>query len=474
MRGAWASVVGGAPLIWAMSHLGSTPALLTALGVMGLAAIALGRAESHLAQQRDEHAAEVAERQQTLATATQRLEALESELTAERGRVESWKACAATLEEAVEQARASRSSFLATVSHELRTPLHAIIGFTELVSDGSAGPINATQMEYLGDARAAAQHLMTLITDVLDYSKADAGKLTFSREPVPVGEVVDEVVSLVDGLARKKELLLSADCEPGLKALGDPMRVKQVLLNLVGNAIKFTPRRGRVEVTARREGVWCRLEVRDTGEGIPLAQRETLFEPFQQADSSTSRQHAGTGLGLALVKRWSQAMGGSVELDASATTGTCFVVRFPVPAVSGVVAPLEPATPRLDVVVAEYDDATRVMLTRVLESQGIAVRQASNGQRALEAIMARVPDVVVLDLMMPELDGYELLQKLRALPGGARVPVLVFSATNPQGVERERLLGADAQIFVKGSLPPSELAARVRRAAASEPLRSAA
>ena len=467
MRGVWASVVGGAPLIWAMAHLGSTAALVTALVVMGIAAVALVRVESRLATER-----EVALRQRDVLG--RRLEVLESELVAERGRVESWKACAATLEEAVEQARASRSSFLATVSHELRTPLHAIIGFTELVSDGSAGPVNATQAEYLGDARAAAQHLMTLITDVLDYSKADAGKLTFSREPVAIGEVVGEVVALVEGLALKKELVVSADCAPGLKALGDPMRVKQVLLNLVGNAIKFTPRRGRIEVTAQRDGAWCRLEVRDTGEGISPAHRDRLFEPFQQADSSTSRQHAGTGLGLALVKRWCEAMGGSVELDARTTTGTCFVVRFPLPSSNGVLATLEPPAPRLDVVVAEDDDATRVMLARVLESQGIAVRQASNGQRALEAIMARVPDVLVLDLMMPELDGYELLQKLRQLPGGARVPVLVFSATNPQGVERERLLGAEAQIFVKGSLTPSELAARVRRAAFGGALRSAA
>jgi two-component system sensor histidine kinase TorS len=452
-----------------MSHLGSAPALGVAIIVMVTAAVFLVRAEVD----RDARQREL-ETQRSVTHAVQRsLDGVEAELTAERGRVESWKACAATLEEAVEQARASRSAFLATISHELRTPLHAIIGFTELVSDGSAGPINPTQAEYLRDARAAAEHLMALITDVLDYSKADAGKLTFAKEMVAVGEVVGEVVSLLEALALKKDLALTAECEPGLRLCGDTMRVKQVLLNLVGNAIKFTPRRGRVTVTARRDGAWCRLDVRDTGAGIPLDQRASLFEPFQQADSSTSRQHAGTGLGLALVKRWCQAMGGSVELEEG--QGTCFVARFPLPVGAGAALQAEPAAPRLDVVVAEDDDATRVMLARVLESQGLAVRQAPNGQRALEAIMAQVPDVLVLDLMMPELDGYQLLQKLRALPGGAGVPVLVFSATNPQGVERDRLLAADARIFVKGSLTPSELAAQVRRAvAAREPLSRAA
>jgi signal transduction histidine kinase/CheY-like chemotaxis protein len=462
-------MVGGAPLIWAMSHLGSAPGLVTAVGVMALSARFLMRAASER-----EALQQAVEAQCAVTHAVQRcLEGVEAELAAERGRVESWKACAGTLEEAVEQARASRSTFLATISHELRTPLHAVIGFTELVSDGSAGPVTPTQAEYLGDARAAAQHLMTLITDVLDYSKADAGKLSFAKETVAVGGVVREVASLVEALALKKDLTLSVECEPGLRLLGDAMRVKQVLLNLVGNAIKFTPRKGRVTVTARREGAWCRLDVRDTGAGVPLDQRERLFEPFQQADSSTSRQHAGTGLGLALVKRWCQAMGGSVELEEG--PGSCFVARFPLPASSGAPLPFEPNLPKLDVVVAEDDDATRVMLTRVLESQGLVVRQAPNGQRALEAIMARVPDVLVLDLMMPELDGYELLQKLRGLPGGEGVPVLVFSATNPQGVERDRLLAAQAKIFVKGSLTPTELAAQVRRAAATAaPLERAA
>jgi signal transduction histidine kinase len=466
-------MVGGTPLIWAMSHLGSTAGLITALLVMGLASWTLGRAETARDGVRAELEAARAEHARLQLAAEIDRRSLEAELVGTRGRVESWKACAATLQEAVEEARASRATFLATVSHELRTPLHAVIGFTELVSDGSAGPINPTQAEYLGDARTAAQHLMTLITDVLDFAKADAGRLSFAQEPVAVGTVVQEVIGLVEGLAMKKDLSLVASCDEGVTLLGDALRVKQVLLNLVGNAIKFTPKRGRVELSVRPEGPWCRIDVRDTGAGIPVSQRESLFEPFQQADSSTSRQHGGTGLGLALVKRWSEAMGGSVELDSS-QQGACFIVRFPLPASTGRVAPIGPSAPRLDVVVAEDDDATRVMLARVLESQGLGVRQAPNGQRALEAIMVKVPEVLVLDLMMPELDGYELLTKLRALPGGAQVPVLVFSATNPQGVERERLLAHGAHIFVKGSLTPTELAAQVRRAAQAEPLRSAA
>ncbi|MCA2978378.1 MAG: response regulator [Myxococcaceae bacterium] len=479
MRGVWISAVGGALLIWAASHLGSGASLGAALIVVGAVATSLVRAERRRGRQADERARVTASLEAERAALTERLRGLETELAAERGRVEVWKSSAAGLEQALEDARESRSTFLATVSHELRTPLHAVIGFTELVSDGSAGPVNPTQAEYLADARAAAHHLMSLVSDVLDFSKADAGQLSFDRERVQVGLLVSEVTALLGGLAHRKDLELRVDCEAGLALLGDALRVKQVLVNLVGNAVKFTPRRGRVEVVAKRDGEWCRLEVRDTGAGIPPAQREAVFEPFRQADSSTARYHGGTGLGLALVKRWSASMGGSVELDPSVEAGSCFVVRMPLAPASGAVTPLGASAPRIDVVVAEDDDATRLMLARVLEAHGMVVRQAANGQRALEAIMAQAPQVLLLDLLMPELDGFEVLDKLRSLAAGAHMPVLVFSATSPEGADLVRLREAKAQIFVKGTLSPTEIAARVRRAVeaagkSAEPLRSAA
>lgn len=468
MRGVWASVVGGVPLVWAVSEAGSLVAtFVAAVLVMLVATVFLVRESSRV----EALEALARHQQRALEQATEETRAVERTLSGERLRLETWQQRATALQTAVDEARSSRAAFLATVSHELRTPLHAIIGFTELVADGSAGPVSELQQEYLGDARAAANHLLRLITDVLDYAKSDAGRLTFAADVVPVAPLVEEVATLLEGLAAKKGLTLVTSCEQGLSLVGDGLRVKQVLLNLVGNAVKFTPRGGRVELTARSASTRCELEVRDSGPGIAAEHTGRVFEPFQQADSSTARHHAGTGLGLALVKRWTEAMGGQVELVSAEGEGCRFTVTLPSQAPA-------PALLRLgssdgpDVLVAEDDDATRVMLARVLEAQGCVVRQAANGQRALEAVMEGVPSVLVLDLMMPELDGYQLLEKLRALPRGAEVKVLVFSASTPQGDDRRRLAALGAEVLLKGSLTPGELAHRVKGLA--EPMRSAA
>ncbi len=505
MRGVWLSVVVGGPLVCALSLAhplaGLAAALMASIGGAALVASRAVRGEhpapaaghgppvehpaaevsaghpaaEHRAGQAAaevseghpaaEHIAERVAAEHTAAETTATQTAAADQRAAEqeglKDHVIASELGAEAARQALETARSSRAAFLATVSHELRTPLHAIIGFTELVSDGMAGPVNAAQQEYLGDARTAANHLMALISDMLDYAKADAGRLTFEKAVVDPAAIVDEVLSLMGGLASKKDLRLTGECQRDVRLVGDALRVKQVLLNLVANAVKFTPRKGRVEVTCVAEGTHCRLSVTDTGVGIAPEEQAMVFEPFFQGDSGTDRQHSGTGLGLALVKRWAEAMGGSVSLESARGAGSCFTVRWPL--AKGAIAALRRAE-RLavpDVLVAEDDDATRLMLTRLLESQGCEVRQAGNGQRALEAVMARLPDVVVLDLMMPEVDGYELLVRLRSLPGGDRVKVLVFSATNPQGAERERLLAHSAELYVKGARTPSELAARV-------------
>ncbi len=471
MRGVWLSVVVGAPLVWACSHLGSTPGLVSAIVITVMGAIFVARENAR--SEALEHARAEAEATTTSVRleAAATLERVQRDLLDERQRVEAWKQRADTLRVSLEEARSSRASFLATVSHELRTPLHAIIGFNELVSDGSAGPVNATQQEYLGDARAAAQHLMTLITDVLDYAKSDAGRLTFAADQVHVGPVMEEVSALVEGLAAKKELKLTHSCDDGLTLVGDALRVKQVLLNLVANAVKFTPKRGTVQLLARAAGSVCELTVRDSGPGIALEDQARVFEPFHQADSSKARRHSGTGLGLALVKRWAEAMGGCVDLDSQPGAGTSFTVSLPLQVKAAALKRAE-VSPRIDVLVAEDDDATRLMLSRVLESHGCEVRQAPNGQRALEAIMASLPSVLVLDLMMPELDGYDLLKKLRSLPTGDRVKVLVFSASSPAAELRESLVRLGAEVLLKGALSPVELVQRVR--AVADATRSAA
>jgi signal transduction histidine kinase/CheY-like chemotaxis protein len=471
MRAVWLSVVVGPPVVWVCSHLDSTAGLVSAVVASLGGALLATREKARIDHLNRAHAhAEAAAMSARLASEA-KIERAELELAEERERVVTWKQRAETLQQSLEEARSRRASFLATVSHELRTPLHAIIGFNELVSDGSAGPVSATQQEYLGDARAAAQHLMTLITDVLDYAKSDAGRLTFATDQVQVGPLVEEVSALVDGLAAKKELRLTHFCDEGLTLVGDALRVKQVLLNLVANAVKFTPKRGSVELVARAAGSVCELTVRDTGPGIALEDQAHLFEPFHQADSSRARRHSGTGLGLALVKRWAEAMGGCVDLASQPGAGTSVTVSLPSQLKPSGLKRVEVRS-RVDVLVAEDDDATRLMLARVLEAQGFDVRVAPNGQRALEAVMASLPSVLILDLMMPELDGHDLLKKLRSLPAGERVKVLVFSASSPPPELRDSLVLLDAEVLLKGALSTAELIQRVR--AVAEAPRSAA
>jgi signal transduction histidine kinase/CheY-like chemotaxis protein len=464
MRGVFATVVVvSGPLVWAAAQLDPRLGLGCAAVSCGIGVLAWVR----LAAELQRRAREDLSRRHEALSGLSDLQAALGQAAAAEVAVEYERACRRTLEgqraalqAELDEARASRAAFLATVSHELRTPLHAIVGFTELVSDGSAGPVNDRQREYLEDARAASRHLMRLITDVLDFAKCEAGRLAFSSDLVPVRPVVEEVLSILDALAAKKELVLECSIDEGLMLTGDALRVKQVLLNLVGNAVKFTPRRGRVVVTATADAGVCKVSIRDTGPGIAPQEHWRIFEPFHQADASTARHHSGTGLGLALVKRWCEAMGGSVELDSEPGRGSCFTVGFPRQLNVSPLRKAEAATGPLDVLVAEDDDTTRLLLTRVLESRGCAVRQAPNGQRALEAIMARLPEVLVLDLMMPELDGHELLRKLRGLPGGDRVRVLVVSASSPEGEQAAQLEQLGAEVLLKGALNAQDVATR--------------
>jgi hypothetical protein len=211
------------------------------------------------------------------------------------------------------------------------------------------------------------------------------------------------------------------------------------------------------------------LTVTDTGIGIDKAHHESIFEAFQQVDGEQSRRFEGTGLGLALVKKLLEPMGGSVRVESEPGNGATFVVELEKTPNSRVRLSRTEGTAGVEVIVAEDDDATRHMVSRVLQANRCVVRQAANGQRALEALAERLPEVLVLDLMMPELDGYAVLQRLRALPGGDAVKVLVFSATEPPEEERAMLERLGAQVLVKGTIATHDLVATVAQLARSAP-----
>jgi signal transduction histidine kinase len=354
----------------------------------------------------------------------------------------------------------AKSQFLAAISHELRTPLNAILGFEELLMDGAVGPVTEGQAEYLQDIRSSGSHLLQLINDILDFSKLEAGKLQLALELVDWAAPVREAIGMLQGGAQKKGIALGCELEAELMVKADPLRLKQIALNLVANAVKFTPRGGRVDVRLQGHEARATLWVQDTGIGIAPEHHAAIFEAFHQVEGDSQRRFEGTGLGLALVKQLLEPMGGSVRVESQAGHGATFVVELPREA-SRVRVPAPARAHHASVVVAEDDDATRHMVCRVLQANGCEARGAANGQRALEALAEQLPDVMVLDLMMPELDGFEVLRRLRALPGGRGVQVLVFSASEPTAEAWQQLHDLGAQILVKGTVGTSELVAAV-------------
>jgi PAS domain S-box-containing protein len=231
--------------------------------------------------------------------------------------------------EAAESADRLKSAFLATMSHELRTPLNSIIGFTGILLQGLAGPLNSEQRNQLGMVQIAARHLLALITDVLDISKIEAGQLTIQRAPFSLSSAINKVMQTVTPLAQNKNLQLVCQVAPDVREfLGDQRRVEQILLNLLSNAIKFTEQ-GNVTLCCTREPEWVILSVRDTGCGIAGEDQQTLFRPFRQLDTGLARKHEGTGLGLAICKRLADLMGGQIELSSVAGKGSVFTVKLP-------------------------------------------------------------------------------------------------------------------------------------------------
>ncbi len=410
-----------------------------------------------------------------LARRSSQLSELVSEELAQRQRLSAKQAELEQQNSALGRANDAKGAFLASMSHELRTPLNAVIGFSELLQEGVAGPVTDAQHGYLDDIRKSGRHLLAIIADILDYSKIEAGKLSLKTERVDLGQAVREAVDMVEGLARKKDVRVTGSMAAGTWVLGDPVRLRQVALNLLSNAIKFTPSGGTIDVGVSRRAEVAELTVKDSGVGIAKDHHELIFEAFRQVDEGSARRHEGTGLGLALVRRILEAMHGHVTVDSELGHGSRFTVTLPLVVGATLQFDAERQADAVDVVIAEDDDAMRFMLSRLFKAQGFDVRPAANGQRAMEALAERLPQVLLLDLMMPELDGYELLERLRRLPGGEAVRVMVFTATVPTPEQREHLARLGATFTLKGSVGTSELAAEVQRLAKPlEPVRRAA
>jgi PAS domain S-box-containing protein len=337
------------------------------------------------------------------------------------------------LEERMQQASRLKSEFVANMSHELRTPLNAIIGFAELMVDGKVSPESPRHEEFLTHILASGRHLLQLVNDILDLSKVEAGKMEFRPEAVDLSTIVVEVVAMLRTVASSKRLRITERVDAEVKhVVLDPARFKQVLYNYLSNALKFTPEGGQVSVRVTAEGGKAfRLEVEDSGVGIKEADLGRLFIEFQQLDAALTKKHAGTGLGLALTKRIVEAQGGSVGVRSLPGRGSVFHAVLPRRGSSkaqpkAVVAPNhQPGVPVL--LVVEDDVSDQTLLVRTLASAGYAVEVASTGAEALAKFREQTFDAVLLDLLLPDMNGLDVLHELRRNRASRDVPVIVIT-----------------------------------------------
>ena len=370
---------------------------------------------------------------------------------------------------AVLDAARAKAEFVANVSHEVRTPMTAILGMTDLALETE---LTAEQREYLTAVRSAADELLALLDDLLDFSALDAGRLAVQRVPFKLRESVAEAVRTLEPRARDKRLALAAEITPSVPdaAVGDPRRLRRVLEKLIDNALKFTEQGGvavRMDAEVAADELLLHCSVADTGIGIPLEKRETIFEPFVQGDGSATRRYGGTGLGLAIVSDVVRLMGGHIWVESEVGRGSTFHFTARIakePPREHEPAPLSGGHARLRVLLAEDNAVNRMVAVRLLEKRGHTVVAVENGREALHALDREPFDVVMMDVQMPEMDGLEATAAVRAREGvrGGHVPIVALTAHAMKG-DRERCLEAGMDAYVSKPVNAEELFATLAR-----------
>ncbi len=369
----------------------------------------------------------------------------------------------------VERANRLKSEFLANMSHELRTPLNSIIGFSDLLLDDPPEVLHGHRRRYVEDILRSGRHLLALINDILDLSKIEAGEVRLEREEVDTATAISEVLAVVEPAAKKKKIRVSAQVPPDARLTADARKVRQILLNLVTNAIKFSPDGAPIELEVRKHAKSVEVVIRDHGPGVDLALRDRLFQPFVQGESPMAKRHQGTGLGLAISRRLVELHGGTLTLDETPPPGATFRFTLPIgegrrgtvrPSPSGSPGPTRP----LRVLVIDDDPRVGQLLRVMLEADQHSVVLAESGAAGIALAHEKTPDLVIVDRMMPGLSGLEVVLSLARDETTRAVPVIVLSASEPSDAERAVLRDQDAVVVLKGSVTRAELIGAIERA----------
>lgn len=344
-----------------------------------------------------------------------------------------------------EAATQAKSQFLASMSHELRTPLNAIIGYSEMLQEEAEDLEQERFLPDLVKIREAGKHLLSLINDVLDLSKIEAGKMDVLAEDFEVADLIDQVRSMIEPLIAGNANVLEVTCAPDLGTMrSDQTKLRQSLLNLLSNAAKFTDR-GRIELAARRvakpDGDWLQFVVRDTGIGMSPEQLEGLFQVFSQARSSSSRDYGGTGLGLAITRHFCRLLGGDIAVESAPAQGSRFTISLPTvcpttrPEFATSSVPPRRTGALGTILIVDDEMPAHELLERELVGVGYDVLHAGGGREALKLAKLARPDVITLDIIMPDLDGWSVLKALKSDPELCDIPVILVT------IMRDRDLG---------------------------------